>query len=824
MQLKNKFLVLVMLCLGFSGFAQTDLTLYNMNWVPQSMYQNPALTPPTRVNIGLPVISSIYFQGVNTGFAWRDLLVLDGDSLNFDAANMISKLGNKNIIGLNLNTDLVSFGFKSGQAYFGFNATTKFQTRFLYPRDFMRILFEGNGGFLGETADFSGLGLDLNAYTEYGLNYTRDIFDDGRLQIGGRLKYLNGITNIHTSRSDINLFTDADFFWLTANSDFQVNAAGPIGNAIDGDTTNDPGNEATPMSYFFGKNHGFGADLGFSWEVVPEKVKVSGSIVDLGFIRWKDTPFNLSSDQATFTFSGIDITDFPSNDSLNGNYLDSLGQILLDSIAGIFTPDSSTNAYTAPTIPRFYIGGNYIINDKMNAGLLFSGEVYKGMFRPTVTASYNLALGRVLQLSASWSFANRSFLNPGLGISLNAGPVQIYAVTDNILGLAIPQFEQVTDSNGTRNQLQTISSPGLQAVRQAQVHMGINLTFGREAKDRDKDGIVDKEDQCPDDPGLLEFAGCPDRDGDKIPDKNDACPDTPGLPAFSGCPDTDLDGIVDSLDACVDVPGLAEFAGCPDRDKDGTEDKLDACPDVPGPKETKGCPDRDRDGILDTEDACPDKPGDVAHKGCPDTDGDGIYDNEDKCVDDFGPQDNFGCPYGDLDKDGVYDKEDRCVDTPGPKENQGCPYGDLDGDGVTDNVDDCPNTPGPADNKGCPKLTVEEQKVLDLAFSNLEFESGKAIIRATSLDELDSLAQLLVNRPEWKLQISGHTDDVGNDANNMTLSKNRSNAVKNYLNSRGVAEDRFIVEWFGETKPLVPNINAANRQKNRRVEMKVKFE
>jgi outer membrane protein OmpA-like peptidoglycan-associated protein len=802
MQLKNKFLVLIMLCMSTMGFAQTDLTLYNMNWIPQSMYQNPANTPPTRINIGLPIISSIYAQGINSGFALKNLLVLGADdSLTLDVDNMLSKLGKRNLMAINANTDLLSFGFKTGKAYISFNATSKAYGRFTYPKDFFSLAWKGNGGFLGQTADFKGLGVDAGLYTEYGIGYTRDIFDDGRLKIGGKLKYLNGIANIYTSRSDISLFTDADFFYLTANSDFQLNAAGPIGNAMDGDSTNDPNSGVAPTSYFFGKNHGFGGDLGFSWEVVPEKVKISGSIIDLGFIRWKDTPVNVYSDNATFTFEGIDITDFPKSDSLNGNYLDSLGNALVDSLAGTFKPDTSRNAYNAPTIPRFYIGGNYMINEKMNAGILFSGEVYKGTFRPSVTASYNIALGKVLQLSASWSYVNRSILNPGLGISLNAGPVQIYAVTDNLLAPFAPQ-----------------------SVRQAHVHAGLNLTFGREKKDRDGDGILDKDDQCPDDPGLVEFQGCPDRDGDKIIDSKDACPDVPGLAAFSGCPDTDGDGIVDSADVCVDVPGLAEFEGCPDRDGDKVQDSKDACPDEPGPIATNGCPDRDGDGILDSQDLCPDKPGDAAHKGCPDTDGDGTYDNEDKCVDDFGPADNFGCPYGDLDKDGVFDREDRCVDTPGPKENQGCPYGDLDGDGVTDNIDDCPNTPGLPENKGCPKLTVEEQKVLDLAFSNLEFESGKAIIRQTSLDELDSLASLLVARPDWKLKIAGHTDNVGNPAANMTLSKNRSIAVKNYLNSRGVAEERFIVEWFGQTKPLVPNTSTANKQKNRRVEMEVKFE
>ncbi len=819
MQLKDKFLVLLLLCLSSAGFAQTDLTLYNMPWVQQARYQNPATMPATKVNIGLPVISSIYAQGVNSGFAWKNLFQLDAnDSIDVNVDNMLSKLGKRNLIMGNFQTDLLSFGFKSGQSYFSFNATEKVYGRFTYPKDFFELAWKGNGGFLGETADFSGLGLDAGGYRELGFGYTRDIFDDGRLVVGGKLKYLNGTWNVRTKKSDIGLHTDADFFWLTANSDFQVDASGFNTQAFGQDTSSTANN--TPMNYLIGKNHGMGIDLGASYFVVPEKLKVSGSLVDLGFIRWKNDPINISSDQATFTFQGLDITDFPQDSSLNGAYFDSLATSIVDSMAGIFTPDSSYDAYTAPTIPRFYIGGNYYINEKMDAGMLFSGEVYKGTFRPSLTASYNLRISKWVALSASWSYANRSLMNAGLGVVLNAGPVQIYGATDNIFAFVLPKSVATSD---TTNGLE-IRGLAPQTARQAHVHLGINIAIGRTPKDRDGDGIIDKDDACPDDPGLVEFQGCPDRDGDKVIDSKDACPDTPGLAAFSGCPDTDNDGVVDSLDNCVEIPGLKELDGCPDRDGDGIIDSKDACPDKPGPVETNGCPDRDKDGVLDSDDLCPDKPGDAEHKGCPDTDGDTVYDNEDRCVDDFGPVDNLGCPYGDLDKDGVFDKEDRCVDTPGPKENQGCPYGDLDGDGVTDNEDDCPNTPGLAENKGCPKLTEAEQHVLDLAFSNLEFESGKSVIRTSSLDELDSLASLLVSKPDWKLNIAGHTDDVGAASSNLRLSKGRANAVKDYLNSRGVAEDRFIVEWFGETAPLVPNTSSANRQKNRRVEMEVVFE
>ena len=115
----------------------------------------------------------------------------------------------------------------------------------------------------------------------------------------------------------------------------------------------------------------------------------------------------------------------------------------------------------------------------------------------------------------------------------------------------------------------------------------------------------------------------------------------PTTPRPTGAPlrpaDRDKDGILDNEDACPDVPGVKtsdpKTNGCPlpppDRDKDGVLDADDACPDVPGVKtddpKTNGCPppppDRDKDGIIDNEDACPDAPGpknaDPKKNGCP---------------------------------------------------------------------------------------------------------------------------------------------------------------------------------------------------------------
>ena len=145
------------------------------------------------------------------------------------------------------------------------------------------------------------------------------------------------------------------------------------------------------------------------------------------------------------------------------------------------------------------------------------------------------------------------------------------------------------------------------------------LTFKFGGKDTDGDGIYDKDDACPDVPGLKEFNGCPDTDGDGIQDSEDDCPLEAGTVEMGGCPDSDGDGVRDIDDACPDVAGLKSLQGCPDADGDGIADKDDKCPNVAGPKENGGCPwpDTDGDGVLDKDDKCPTVKGTVANNGCP---------------------------------------------------------------------------------------------------------------------------------------------------------------------------------------------------------------
>ncbi len=232
--------------------------------------------------------------------------------------------------------------------------------------------------------------------------------------------------------------------------------------------------------------------------------------------------------------------------------------------------------------------------------------------------------------------------------------------------------------------------------------------------------------------------------------------------------------------------------------------------------------DRDGDGIVDSLDLCPDQAGLAALQGCPDKDGDGIADKDDKCPDVAGLVKYQGCPIPDTDKDGINDEEDKCPNVPGVARYQGCPVPDKDGDGVNDEEDKCPNEAGPASNFGCPVIDVVVVEKINKAAQNIFFATGSSKLLAKSFKSLKEVAQIMQDNPSYKIDVDGHTDNVGKDELNQKLSESRANSVKQYLIQNSVDESRIVATGYGESKPIEDNKTVAGRSKNRRVEMRLR--
>ncbi len=353
-------------------------------------------------------------------------------------------------------------------------------------------------------------------------------------------------------------------------------------------------------------------------------------------------------------------------------------------------------------------------------------------------------------------------------------------------------------------------------------------------QDSDYDGVIDKQDQCPNTPEntMVDTTGCvADRDQDGITDDKDQCPDTPSGAKVnaSGCElDSDKDGIVDSKDQCPDTPEgeHVDDTGCVfDSDNDGVTDGKDKCPNTP--KNVKvnlsGCElDTDKDGIVDSKDQCPSSPegSKVDETGCvADKDQDGIIDDKDQCLDTpSGAKVNAsGCEL-DSDKDGIVDSKDQCPDTLKEErvDERGCIVPDNDKDGISDENDLCPDT---NINEQVNEVGCSVTETINL--TGVNFETGSANLTQDSYPILDKAATILLKYPILKIEVGGHTDNTGSQIANKRLSQKRAEAVMQYLISKGIKAENLSAKGYGFSQPIADNNTSEGRAKNRRVELKI---
>lgn len=122
------------------------------------------------------------------------------------------------------------------------------------------------------------------------------------------------------------------------------------------------------------------------------------------------------------------------------------------------------------------------------------------------------------------------------------------------------------------------------------------------------------------------------------------------------------------------------------------------------------------------------------------------------------------------------------------------------------------------------RIDVSLQKLragATIVLKNVFFDSGKSELKQESQVELNKLAELLQANPDKNIEIGGHTDDVGSDENNQALSQQRSEAVVNYLTTKGIIASRLTAKGYGESKPVASNSSEDGRAQNRRTEFKI---
>lgn len=207
-----------------------------------------------------------------------------------------------------------------------------------------------------------------------------------------------------------------------------------------------------------------------------------------------------------------------------------------------------------------------------------------------------------------------------------------------------------------------------------------------------------------------------------------------------------------------------------------------------------------------------------------DSDNDGVIDVLDRCpVTPHGTSvDSEGCPatikFVDSDDDGVSDALDACSDTPVDVavDIRGCPLADTDGDGISDVHDNCPGTDSQytVDEYGCPVLT-DNVKTASLV---IEYATSQTGFSEEAARELKLLAAKVMSTDQGRLVVEGHTDSVGGENQNLKLSQDRAEKVRQALiKDFDVPENRVVAKGRGPFDPVADNNTQAGRQQNRRV-------
>ena len=119
------------------------------------------------------------------------------------------------------------------------------------------------------------------------------------------------------------------------------------------------------------------------------------------------------------------------------------------------------------------------------------------------------------------------------------------------------------------------------------------------------------------------------------------------------------------------------------------------------------------------------------------------------------------------------------------------------------------------------KVNVKFEPAKTYTLDNVHFDFGKATLRPESFGELEELITFLKNKDNIKIEIGGHTDNVGKEEDNLRLSQQRADAIRNYVVKKGIVTTRIIAKGYGATQPIADNDTDEGRQLNRRTEVRI---
>jgi hypothetical protein len=417
-----------------------------MHSLPEANYLNPAVQIDCGVFVGLPLVSSFHMNLANSGFTANKFLVVYTNGSVSRKQNMkTSGMPDKNYFLTEFHSVLAAVGVRHNDYYFNFTITEKNNGEFIYTPDFIAFTLRGSPEFEGQTLKLQGIRFTLDHVREYALGMSR-VYNN-RLTFGIKMKVLFGKFNFTTGNSTFGARVEQG----TRNILFDIhggfNSSLPYGLYQTGPDMYDY-REIYQASLFKNlmniKNPGFAVDLGFIYKYSDEWT-FSGSALDVGLV-WYRSNLNNYNINGTYLYSGPFGADYITDQYL-WHLFNEWNRNMNESV--------TARPYTQLLRPRIYLGASRKLNKRYDLNLLLYNHFLPSKIQTGVTVSLLTRADKKLRTSVSWSYMNNSPVNLGLGVSYGHKPLQLYFVTDNILGFIIP--------TGTKN---------------INLRMGLNLRFG----------------------------------------------------------------------------------------------------------------------------------------------------------------------------------------------------------------------------------------------------------------------------------------------------------------------------------------------------------
>ena len=283
--------------------------------------------------------------------------------------------------------------------------------------------------------------------------------------IGARAKLLFGKLNIATPKANLNFTTDATTFDLYFNDNVKINSSLPIiVDTVDNRINTISLDESIPVNelIFNRKNPGVSFDLGIIYPY-SDKLTLSASLLDLGFIWWRSNLNNVSAG-GNFNFTGTIGSTGGSED-----YFRSVARAIVDSL----DMKLEGSKYISMLPLHFIAGADYKITNNIKAGVVFDGVVYRSRFNPSVTLMGQYQPLENIGIMASYTIQYNSFSNVGLGLVLGRDPVQFYILSTNVIGMV-----------------------DLLNTRSINLRFGLNINFGCNLKEFSHNGPGSMLENC----------------------------------------------------------------------------------------------------------------------------------------------------------------------------------------------------------------------------------------------------------------------------------------------------------------------------------------